>query len=95
MLTSNPNIPSDWLILAQICKEKGVDMFIIIKPEKYRDDVSAVKRATVLREAHDKGVTLQSLQTLCPMTDRGIRKAVFKRNSSAPVPASMLGNGVE
>lgn len=74
---------TDWVILAEICAEKQVDMNLIIRPEKYRDDISAAKRASVLREARAKGISWDSLTTLCPMSERGMRKAMFKRNSSA------------
>ena len=74
---------TDWIILAEICAEKETDMNLIIRPEKHRDDISAAKRASVLREARIRGITWDSLTTLCPMTERGIRKAMFKRNGSA------------
>lgn len=67
---------TDWLIMAEVCQEKGVDMKIIIRPEVWRDDISAAKRARTLREAFKRGVTIQGLRTLCPMSERGIRRIV-------------------
>jgi hypothetical protein len=67
---------TDWVILAEVCQEKGVDMKILIYPEKYRDDISAANRARTLREAFKRGITLQGLRTLCPMSERGIRRIV-------------------
>lgn len=51
-------------------------MKIIIKPEKYKDDVSATKRAGVLREAHSQGIRISSLTSLCPMSEQWIRRVV-------------------
>lgn len=74
---------TDWVIVAEICQEKLVDMDIIVRPEKYRDGASAAKRSCVLREAHKQGVAVGSLQTLCPMTERRIRMCVTDENQKS------------
>jgi hypothetical protein len=65
---------SDWLILAEICQEKGIDMKIMVYPEKYRDDVSCSDRARTLQEAARRGIRIQSMSSLCPMSERSLRR---------------------
>jgi hypothetical protein len=67
---------TDWVIVAEICQERHVDMDVIVRPEKYRDDISSANRARTLKEAAKRGVTIQGLSSLCPLSERRLRSIV-------------------
>lgn len=67
---------TDWVILAEICQEKHVQMEIMIYPDKHKDQLSCGKRAQALKEAYRRGVKVGSLTTLCPLTERRMREIV-------------------
>lgn len=63
-----------------------MDMSLITWPEKHRDQESVTKRAGVLKAAFRQGVLIPSLTTICPMSERNVRRAIgeelaFKRQN--------------
>lgn len=49
---------------------------LITFPERFRDHQNTVKRAKVLSVIRTKGWSINAIMGLCPMSERGIRKAV-------------------
>lgn len=62
--------------LKAVCIKRNVPMDVITVPERYQDHVNVNRRRNALRELHARGLTIQNIQTLCPLKIRYIERLI-------------------
>ena len=68
-----------WKLLIEVCEEKHIDPALITNPKAYTDHRQAAARAIVIRELNEQKVGFKNILALCPLTERGIRKILIKK----------------
>jgi hypothetical protein len=67
---------SKWGFLLTVCEKRDTALEEIIFPKRHTGDISCKRRRSVLSELWDNGWDIHDLMTVCPLSERAIRRAV-------------------
>jgi hypothetical protein len=62
----------------RVCHRRDVPLRFVLQADQYRDDSSYEKRSQVLSDLRKAGWDINSLLSLCPISERAIRRSLKK-----------------
>lgn len=63
-----------WAEMLRICTERNIGPEIIVRPQEHREHRQATARGNVVRLMRQSGVSVKNIASVCPISERAIRK---------------------